>query len=55
MRLAETGKRRYGWEVLKGQNQLCHVHKLAFLLHCPAAVVRIAIWFCHDFGLFCTN
>lgn len=45
MRLAETGKRKYGLEVLKRKNQLCHVHKLEFLLHCHAAVVRIATCF----------
>jgi len=32
MRLPETGKRKYGLEVLKGRNQLCHVHSLAFLV-----------------------
>ncbi len=28
----ETGKRKYGLKVLKGRNQLCHVHSLAFLV-----------------------
>ncbi len=32
MRWPETGKRNYGLEVLKGRNQLCHVHSLAFLV-----------------------
>ncbi len=32
MRLPETGKIKYGLEVLKGRNQLCHVHSLAFLV-----------------------
>jgi len=32
MRLPETGKRKYGLEVLIGRNQLCHVHSLAFLV-----------------------
>ena len=31
MRLPETGKRKYGFDVLKGRNQLYHVHALAFL------------------------
>ncbi len=31
MRLPETGKRKYGFDVLKGQNQLYHVHALALL------------------------
>ncbi len=32
MRLLETGKRKCGLEVLKGRNQLCHVHSLALLV-----------------------
>ncbi len=32
MRLSETATRKYGLEVLKGQNQLYHVHSLAFLV-----------------------
>ena len=32
MRLPETGERKHGLEVLKGRNQLCHVHSLAFLV-----------------------
>ena len=32
MRLPETGKRKYGLEVLKMRNQLYHVHSLAFLV-----------------------
>ena len=32
MRLPETGKRKYGLEMLKGRNLLCHVHSLAFLV-----------------------
>jgi len=30
----KTGKRTCGMEVLKGRNQLCHVHSLAFLVGC---------------------
>ena len=29
MRLPETGKRKYGLEVLKGRNQLCHGHTVS--------------------------
>ncbi len=32
MRLPVTGKRKHWFEVLKGRNQLCHVHSLAFLV-----------------------
>ncbi|DBB01111.1 TPA: hypothetical protein ACH3X1_001003 [Trebouxia sp. C0004] len=32
MCLPKTDNRKFGLEVLKGRNQLCHVHSLAFLV-----------------------
>ncbi len=47
MRLPETGKRKYGFDVLKGRNQLYHVHALAFLEGAVATLTGIspqALW-----------